>query len=372
MSKKILILIPSPVSFKNFLLETSLKLLDRGYEIEIACAIRSDFKDYHPSFTYHFIHFDREVKLWNAIKSALQLRKLVNKIQPDIIHAHFSSSALILALARNSKFPFCIATIQGLRATASSNILQRVVFTFAEKIALSRMDKSFVLTDDDYVLFRNKVNNLYLQNAKGFGVNLDKWSPQLPNNELRQELGIDANDFVLIYIGRLVSFKGFGLALRVLERLNKTNSKISFKLLVCGAQDLIRGMDLTLEEQNIWENNKNIIKVGFTNELKKYIALSHLNIFPSKREGMPVNLMESIAMGVPCITSNSRGCRHVVMNGINGIIIDSFDEKDYVDRIVELANNRALLNNFNEGCLKTRFFYSQEFYIEELNTLYKD
>lgn len=369
MKNKILIVIPTPLAFKQFLAEVSSKLVSSSIEVHVACQYYDEFV-YEKDVKYHFIDIDREVSVFKTIKASRQIRKIVGQIRPNFIHAHFSSSCFLLALSKTKSFPKCYATIQGALSTSEDLGLKKYIYRFFEIFALKKMDRSFVLTDDDYVLLKPSVPNLSLQTAKGFGVNLERFQRKIEFDQeaFKGSLGIDKNDFIMIYIGRLVNFKGFNLTIRIFDRINEIQPNT--KLIVCGVEDKIRGLQLNTEENEIWQTNKNILKIGFTTELEKYLAIADLNIFPSRREGMPVNLMESIASEVPCITSNYRGCRHVVMHRLNGIVVEEYSVDSFTKEITNLISQPEKLAFLKEGCDRTRFLYDRDLYFNELLELY--
>lgn len=368
--KKIIILIPSPLSFKKFLLDVYEPITKENIEVNVICAKYDDSQLYSPAIKYHFIDFDRSLSFRRTYRARYQLIKLVREIDADLIHAHFSSSAFLLAISKTKFFPKCVATIQGSIFLATSNFLKRSLYKLVEVFSAKRMDHFFVLTDDDFVAFRSVVKKTSLQKSKGFGVNLNEFSCDYTPVFSRKDIGLNDDDFVLIFIGRLVKFKGFNLVLQIINKLNTVHSN-RYKLIVCGAFDKNHSNELNGYEKSIWENNKNIIKVGFTDHVKSYLKLADLNIFPSEREGLPVNIMESIAMGIPTITSNYRGCRHVIIPDVNGIIIEKQDITVYIKEVVNFFSTPEYRKSLQNGCVATRFLYDREFYQRELIKFYK-
>ncbi|MEN9337276.1 MAG: hypothetical protein RLZZ500_2263 [Bacteroidota bacterium] len=366
--KKIFVLIPSPLSFKSFLLETYLKL---GYETHVICKQYDDKSIYEEKFIYHFIEFERNLTIRSTARAIGQLRLLVKNLKPNLIHAHFSSAALLLALTKTKEFPPCLATIQGSIYLATPNYFTKFFYKIAEIYSAKKLDYFYVLTDDDYTSIKGYSKNVFLQKAKGFGVNLAKFDTSKMHTIQNSNFILDANKNTLIYVGRLVSFKGFNFVLRVFDGLDKRYPE-KFQLILCGTFDKIHGSDLNSDEKNIFENNKNIIKCGFVSDVRPYLLKADLNIFPSTREGMPVNLMESIAMGVPVITSNHRGCRHVVTPFINGVIVENFNLEIWIKKINEYFENENYKNQLAVGCLKTRFLFDEDLYVKELTELYSE
>src|SRR5690606_28031456 len=69
--------------------------------------------------------------------------------------------------------------------------------------------------------------------------------------------------------------------------------------------------------------NKQIIHVGFQQDIRPYLALSDVFVFPSYREGFPNVVLQAGAMGLPCIVTNISGSNEIIQDGFNGLIIDS-------------------------------------------------
>lgn len=207
--------------------------------------------------------------------------------------------------------------------------------------------------------------------AKGFGVNLNVFAKGKSTTISRNDLGIDEGDRVLIYVGRLVAFKGFNLVLEALRELNSREGG-KYKLIVCGDFDKVHKIKFNESEKEMWSYSKNIVKAGFAKDVRPYLANSDLNRFPSRRESLPVNIMESIAMGVPTLTSNSKGCRHAVIPLVNGIFVEDYIVESWVSAIVGCFDNEELFNQLRDGCRKSRFLYDRSLYTLELSHLYSE
>lgn len=157
---KILILFPSPMSFKYFLSDTYLSM---DYEVHIACKKYDDLDLYEERFTYHFIDFERNPSIKSAFFARRQLIDLVWSLKPSLIHAHFTSSVFLLAISKRKIFPKCIGTVQGSIYLGTNIGLKRSLFQLVETWSMRSMDRSFVLTDDDYVALKRQCKNVYLQ-----------------------------------------------------------------------------------------------------------------------------------------------------------------------------------------------------------------
>ena len=121
--------------------------------------------------------------------------------------------------------------------------------------------------------------------------------------------------------------------------------------------------------------HEDIINIGYTNEVPKYLAVSNVFLFPSKKEGLPICILESLSMGVPVITMNSRGNNDLIKDGYNGFLIDSSLNIDntiscIIFHIEKLYHNNILRTQLSENALKDKEQFSRDRFIEEHKFLY--
>ena len=111
---------------------------------------------------------------------------------------------------------------------------------------------------------------------------------------------------------------------------------------------------------------------GWQANVADWLAIAYLCVFPSEREGMPVCLMESLAMGVPVITRDSRGSRDVVSHEIDGIVLNNASDGRFADAIEEIISNKTLLKRMADAGIKKRSHFDRKHCItEQLRELQK-
>lgn len=159
-----------------------------------------------------------------------------------------------------------------------------------------------------------------LANGNVNGIDLDFFSPKQISEDqkyqLRNELNFDPQDFVFVFVGRLVGDKGINELVDAFKSFDNSN----VKLLLVGPLELKQD---PIKEATIKEitNNKNIISVGSKSDVRPYLAISDVLVFPSYREGFPNVVLQAGAMELPCIVTNISGCNEIIEEGKNGIII---------------------------------------------------
>ena len=147
------------------------------------------------------------------------------------------------------------------------------------------------------------------------------------------------NDFVFLFVGRLVTDKGINELVTAFTALKKTN----LKLILLGSYE--HNLDpLTNKTLDIIKNSNQIITPGFQNDVRKYFSISDVFVFPSYREGFPNVVLQAAAMGLPSIVTNINGCNEIIVDQFNGIIIPSKDANVLSDSMKKLFENKEFCN----------------------------
>ena len=101
--------------------------------------------------------------------------------------------------------------------------------------------------------------------------------------------------------------------------LSETNPRA--RLLLIGARDRLHPTGLSAEKERTLKASPQVIDIGFRTDVERCLPAADVLLFPSRREGTPVCAMEALALGVPVITCDARGCREVVRDGVDGLVL---------------------------------------------------
>jgi glycosyltransferase involved in cell wall biosynthesis len=367
---RILIVIPSWMSFAGFFTELADELLSKGVEVHCACAPESVL-DGAASFAgstvqLHPIRFPRGMNPMDHCVAARQLRRVVETVQPDIIHAHFSAAIFTTALACHSRWPVTLATFHGISYPFFKG-LKRILIRSAELWSARRMRCAWVLNEED----RRQMNqdgahqNVRVLSGFGLGCDVERFHGAVFSSParaaFRMQLGIPPDACVFIFVGRFVAFKGFGTLVRAF--LGFAGAHPGSRLLLVGTPDRLHSSGLTKEEEHAMRGCKQVVRVGYQQAVERYLGVADVFVFPSQREGMPVCLMESLAMGVPVITLNVRGCRDVVRNGFDGVILEQGTEEDVSAAMHRLIADPGYREQLARNALAGRDRFSRKHYV---------
>ena len=159
---------------------------------------------------------------------------------------------------------------------------------------------------------------------------------EVQKQELKQSLLLQPNDFVYIFVGRLVGDKGINELISAFSQLETPNSK----LLLVGPFET--ELDpLQPETLKVIKTHPNIISVGFQSDVRPYFAVSDCLVFPSYREGFPNVVMQAGAMGLPSIVTNINGCNEIIVEGENGTIIPVKNVPALVEAMQKMCSDKA-------------------------------
>lgn len=368
---KILLVVPHLISFKAFLREFCRSAIDFGDEVLVVTSIPEDGIDKRSAASgarFLPISFPRGMNLIAHFYAARHFNQIVQRETPDIIQVHFSAATFTVALARRPSWPPVIATIQGMVFPLSTGI-KKSVMRAAESFAFRRMDAVWVLTDDDHVQLRRLVGpeRAFRQQSPGFGCDLNRFNPEQisesQRESLRNRLGIPPGDFIFIFVGRKVAFKGYPTVIRAFLEINSANWNAH--LICLGPRDPLHPSGLTDSESAQIKSELRIHDLEYSEDVAVFLGISNCMIFPSQREGMAVSLMEALAMGIPVITTDARGCGDIVRHGIDGWILQKGSVSEFATAMEKLLADPAQTRRFSKAALRDRSRFSRDLFVRE-------
>ena len=381
---KLVLIITDYGSFNNFLSELACQLISADIELHIICSKErviniTDKEAFdNQKITFHFVNIPRNISISQELKAAKAIRNVIDIIQPDLAHIHFTTAAFPALIFKKSNVPYW-ATFHGLGMNSSSG-LKKLIFSFVEMFSFMRLKKIFTVNNKDTALaqwvFSSKVQKY---NCFGFGCDISQFDKKRFEDQIqaeRQKYNISPDDFVIAYTGRFVSFKGFHLVIKsfkVMEGL--FGDKV--KLILIGGNDPIHSSGLDEVENKFLSSSKNIINIGYTREVARYLALSNLFLFPSLKEGLPTCILEALSMGIPVVTFDARGNNDVVQNNYNGVLIKSdksatTNVNNIVGAIRSLMLKPDEYKRLSQNALGGRKLYSRQRFIDQQLQYYEE
>lgn len=312
------------------------------------CALKENVDYYH-------IEMTRKITPIKDLISLIKLTKYLIKTKPLIVHSHTPKAGIIAMLsAKIANVPLRLHTVGGLPLMESVGIKQKILI-FVEKLtyscATNVYSNSVGLYDfilENKFITENKLK--IIANGSTNGINTSYFSndtiTELEKDKLKESLTIKNEDFVFVFVGRLVGDKGINELVEAFKRLVLYNTNI--KLLLVGHEE--NQLD-PLSESTLVEikSNQNIISVGYHNDIRPYLSVSNCLVLPSYREGFPNVVMQAGSMGLPSIVTNINGCNEIIIDNINGILVEVKNSNSIEKAMNNLCNNSLLYNKLKSS-----------------------
>ncbi|MCE4950837.1 MULTISPECIES: glycosyltransferase family 4 protein [Staphylococcaceae] len=360
------------MTMNNFLNPLNKVTKEKGHEVHCVCS-KGPYEEEIKSNGYYFhnISIDREINFVKNIKSIMIMVKLFKILKPDIVHVHTPVAAVLGRIAAKiAKVPTIIYSAHGFYFHEGMPSKKYKLFFNIEKY-IGRYFTDYIFTQSEEDFEVAKVNNFlknknnYVHISNGIDIdnkfNVDKL-PKSINTSLRDKYGIQKNDVVVSFIGRLVKEKGI---LDLLESINYLNAQ-NVKFLIIGSLPQGERDTETLKLLEEYKNNKNIIFTGQVTNVNELLYMSDIFCLPSYREGMPRSIIEAMAMKNAVIATNIRGSREEVIHGKTGYLCNTNSSKEIASCIDDLVENKDKMNEFKENGLdRARRLYDENKVIEK-------
>ena len=343
---------------------------ENGYEVHVAT---NGDKNIPYCDRKYIIPFERSPFKINNLRAVSKLKNVIEKEKYDIIHTHTPMGAVVTRLsAKNVRKKYqtrVIYTAHGFHFFKGAPLKNWLLYYPVEKILSYITDDIITINLEDYDFAQKKLNCKNIHYVPGVGVDALKFNNTLSEEEIRtmkKELGIASKDFVIIYVAELNNGKNQYMIIRTLKNIINDGFE-NIKLLLPGI-DSSKGRVKEYVKNLGLEKFVNIM--GYRKDIPKLFAISDLSISCSKREGLPVNLIEAGMARKAEVATDCRGNRDLIKNGENGYIVKIDDDDNMKLKIEELMQDKEKLNSMGEKNFHMMQKYELKNIIEKMKKIY--
>lgn len=343
------------MTINNFLDYLNQKTLQIGHEVHCVCSV-GPYKEEMEKKGYivHNIEIARKISPIDNLLTVYRLTKLFKEINPDIVHVHTPvASVLGRYAAKLAGVKKIIYTAHGFYFHEEMPKIKYNFFFEVERLT-ARLCTDYLFTQS-YEDYQTALGRKFLKKPDniihiGNGIDLDKkYNYSLITsekiNQLKEKYGIEKDDKVITFIGRLVKEKGILDLLEAFSLLNMSNVKL---FVIGGVPQGERDQD-TVNILDSFSDNENIHFTGHINNAEELLFLSDIFCLPSYREGMPRSIIEAMAMKNAIVATNIRGSREEVIHGYNGYLTELGNVNELLAAFLALVSNEELLDNMKSN-----------------------
>lgn len=319
---------------------------ENGYEVHVAT---NGNEEIPYCDVKHVVSFERSPIKINNLKAIRQLRKIINEEKFDIIHTHTPMGSVVTRLAakkaRKKYHTRVIYTAHGLHFFKGASAKNWLIFYPVEKYLSKYTDTLILINQEDYDLCKRKFKKCKdIQYIPGVGIDEAKFDFEMSEKEkhdLRKSVGVKDDDFVIIYPAEISKRKRQIWLIETINDLLKKNSNIH--LLLPGKDSLDGKCQELVKELGL---EKQVHFLGYRKDIPKLLKISNLAISSANQEGLPVNIMEAMYVGLPIVASDCRGNRDLIQDNINGYLVSLENNERFSKSIENMYNDTSKSEEF--------------------------
>ncbi len=360
------------LTISNFRRDLIRELKRKEYSVTIICPEDSDYlskeaiKSFIAEYNLNLIPLNLSRTGLNPIEAItylINLIKILREHKPDHVLLYTSKTVIFGSLASHfAKVPNIISTITGLGYVFIGKTLKaRLLISCLKilyRISLKLNNLVFFQNQDDLDFFINK--KLIISDKSrliaGSGVNLKYFYPKKKQGSI----------FTFIMIARILPEKGVHEYIEAAKLLKKEFPLCKIQLLgpLDNSQNIITSFDI-----ESWVSDGLIEYHSFKDDVRDFLAEADVFVLPSYREGTPKSALEAMAMGKPIIVSDVPGCREVILDKRNGILVPPKDHLALFKAMKEFIINKDLVSSAGAESLQIA---REKFDVKKVNSFFLD
>lgn len=347
--------------FYSHFLDRAIAAKEAGYDVVVLTGVTRD-DDLLAKHGIKLIGIPFARRSIHPIRIMRNLRDVIRVYRaekPDIVHQIALKPILVGSLAaRIVGVERVINAVVGLGYAFSSQTLSAravrfwMALFFKAIFKASRAKTVFENGDDrTFFLEQGWVRKQDAVLIRGAGVDTERFKPSLRSlyASLQNQVGGngDAAELpIVMLLSRMLWDKGVGEFVEAARWLRRKHGDTYARFVLVGNPDNDNRGSISFEQMLEWGQEGVIEWWGFRPDVENVLGQASISCLPSYREGLPKSLLESLAMGLPCVATDVPGCREAVIDGVNGILVPPRESMALAEAIDFLIKNPALRQRY--------------------------
>lgn len=265
---------------------------------------------------------------------------LLKELNIDMVHAHGTRAASnMLQVCRKLNIPL-MYTVHGWSFNDSQRFWVRKLRVLAEQYICNRVSKVVCVSESN--------RQTGIANIRGFesevinnGISLCKFTESGKRDVLRDSMGFGEDEVWVGFIARLTYQKDPLTLLKAFNQAWQKNDRL--RLLMVGEGEMGERVDSFIKENSL---EKYVRRMPFQSNVPELLEAIDIYTLVSRWEGLPIGLLEAMAMSKPIIASDVDGTREIIKNGENGFLVLKEEVSRFADALVNLASDQSLRIKF--------------------------
>ena len=338
-------------------------LEEMGYTIHTVCGAEEAFPHTAQQFV---VPMGRSPLDPHNLKAYFRLRKILREGNYDVVHCHTPVGGVLTRLAARRlrrKGLRVLYTAHGFHFYTGAPLVGWLLFYPIEWLMSFFTDTLIAINREDYDRAVRRLHARRTEYVHGVGCDTSRFYrlEGAERDAKRAEFGAAPEDQILVYVAEQNENKNQGMLLAAAQNLFERFPHL--RLWIVGP-DHIGG---------IFEKSAQTLDVpvrffGERHDIPDILSVCDVYTASSLREGLPVNVMEAMAAGLPVVAKENRGHRVLVRDGETGFLIDNVLEM--ADRVERLLTDEALAARMSKEAQVRVHRYDLDNVLSELRVIY--
>ena len=315
------------------------------------------------------VPFSRSPKSKDNLKAEKMLKQIINEEKYDVIHCNTPMGGIVTRIAAKQarkNGARLIYTAHGFHFYKGSPKKNWMIYYPIEKYFSRKNDTLITITHEDYRLAKKKFH-CQVEHIHGVGVDEKRYFPVSKEEKLRlrKEMGFDENQKLLLCVGELLPNKNQKMAIHAMREIVKRYPDAI--LFIAGNGPEKENLENEIKQCNL-ENNVKML--GYCTHLQDYQHIIDVLVACSYREGLPLNIVESMLSGNPVVASINRGHKELIHNSENGYLVSRDNSESMADRVLELFSDEVKAETLSKNAYNFAMDYCFTSVEKELEEIY--
>lgn len=334
-------------------------LHEHGYEVHVAArdnlkeknGLQLDFAD-----RVFDVPFSRSPKSVDNLRAYQQVKIIVEQGNYEIVHCNTPMGGIVTRLACRKvrkKGTKVYYTAHGFHFYQGAPVKNWIFYYPVEQLFSGITDKLITITEEDYQLALRKFH-CAAEHIHGVGVDESRYFPvsKEEKNFLKEKMGYQRKQKIILCIGELLPNKNQRMAVRMMTEVIKRYPDTV--LLIAG-----NGPERQKLEQEIRHAclQDHVQLLGYVTNLQDYQRVADVLVSCSRREGLPLNIVEAMLSETPVVATVNRGHRELIRDGETGFLVDIDDAEQMAEKVMIILSD----DDFAEEIGKAAKSYVQDY-----------
>ena len=322
---------------------------EKGWIVDVACGGDDPVPYCHKQIKLPIDRSPFKTRLFKAVR---QLSRIILSEKYDIVYCHTSVGSVVAKIASVKARKLGTKVIHFAHGTyfyKGAPIYNWVLYYPIFKLLSFITDATITITEEDYRFSMKHFSHAKTYYVEGIGVDPQRFHISNKEEErirYRNQLKLPKDAIVLIYLAEISRNKNQKLLLDMLSEVLTNRNDV---YLVLAGRDFTNGaLQYYARQLNLADN---VLFLGWRSDVPLLLNMSDICTASSIREGLGLNLIESMICGLPVVATLNSGHRAVIKDGENGFLVPLNNKHLFAEKVLQLVGDKKLRDSLSEKAL---------------------